>query len=101
MPDYARLNTERLGSYQQFDFRVDKKYNLRRVTIDLFLDLQNAFLIKNPSVPNYTFQRTPDNSAFVTTDGQPIRPNGANAVPVLLADDDATVLPTIGFIVEF
>ncbi|QNH60988.1 TonB-dependent receptor [Hymenobacter sediminicola] len=101
VPDYARLNTERLGSYQQFDFRVDKKYNLRRVTIDLFIDLQNAFLIKNPAVPNYTFQRTPDNSAFITTDGQPILANGSNAVPVLLADDDATVLPTIGFIVEF
>jgi hypothetical protein len=99
--DYARLNTERLGSYQQVDFRLDKKYNLRRVTIDLYVDLQNAFLIKNPAVPSYTFQRTPDNAGFLTTDGQPIRPDGSNAVPVLLADDDATVLPTLGFIVEF
>ncbi|UYZ59986.1 TonB-dependent receptor [Hymenobacter latericus] len=99
--DFTRLNTERLKNFHQFDFRLDKKYNLRRVTIDLFLDLQNAFLVKNPSLPLYTFQRTPDNSGFLTTDGQPIRPNGSNAVPVLLTEDDATVLPTIGFIVEF
>ncbi|GAB2965391.1 TonB-dependent receptor [Hymenobacter coalescens] len=99
--DYARLNTQHLGSFQQVDFRLDKKYNLRRVTIDLFVDLQNVFLIKNPALPQYTFQRTADNAGFATTDGQPILPDGSNAVPVILADDEATVLPTIGFIVEF
>ncbi|WP_183402935.1 TonB-dependent receptor [Hymenobacter luteus] len=99
--DYSRLNTIRLGSFQQFDFRLDKKFNWRRTSIDLFLDVQNAFLLKNPSLPSYTFQRTADNAGFVSTDGQPIRPDGSNAVPTLLQDDDPTVTPTIGFILEF
>lgn len=99
--DYSRLNTIRLGSFQQFDFRLDKKFNWRRTSIDLFVDVQNAFLLKNPSTPSYTFQRTPDNAGFVSTDGQPIRPDGSNAVPTLLQDDDPTVTPTIGFILEF
>ncbi|MCR5889417.1 TonB-dependent receptor [Hymenobacter sp. J193] len=99
--DYSRLNTVRLGNFQQFDFRLDKKFNWRRTSIDLFLDVQNAFLIANPSTPSYTFQRTADNSGFQTTDGQPIRPDGSNGLPILLQDDDPTVTPTIGFILEF
>ena len=99
--DYSRLNTLRLGNFQQFDFRLDKKINWRRTTLDLFLDVQNAFVLKNPGIPSYAFQRLPDNSGFATTNGQPIRPDGANAVPVLLDDDDALVTPTIGFIFEF
>ncbi|SNC66937.1 Outer membrane receptor proteins, mostly Fe transport [Hymenobacter gelipurpurascens] len=99
--DYSRLNTVRLGNFQQFDFRLDKKFNWRRTSIDLFLDVQNAFLLKNPSLPSYTFQRTDDNSGFQTSDGQPIRPDGSNAFPILLQDDDPSVTPTIGFILEF
>lgn len=55
----------------------------------------------NPSFPNYTFKRTADNSAFETTDGAALRPDGANAIPILLENADANLLPTIGFIIEF
>ncbi|WP_240731689.1 TonB-dependent receptor plug domain-containing protein [Hymenobacter radiodurans] len=99
--DYSRLNTVRLGNFQQFDFRLDKKFNWRRTSIDLFLDLQNAFLLKTPGLPTYSFQRTPDNTDFLTTDGQPIRPDGSNAFPILLQDDSPNLTPTIGFILEF
>lgn len=99
--DYARLNTLRLGNFQQLDFRLDKKINWRRTTLDLFIDLQNALLIINPSQPTYTFQRLEDNSGFASTDGLPVRPDGSNAIPVLLQDDDALITPTIGFIFEF
>ena len=65
------------------------------------MDVQNAFALSNPAVPNYAFQRLPDNSGYVTTDGQPIRPDGSNAVPLLLDNSSAVVVPTIGFIFEF
>ncbi|WP_078012579.1 TonB-dependent receptor [Hymenobacter sp. CRA2] len=99
--DYSRLNTLRLGNFQQLDFRLDKKINWRRTTLDLFVDLQNVLAIVNPSQPSYTFQRLDDNSGFLTTDGQPLQPNGSNALPILLFDDDALITPTIGFIFEF
>ncbi|AHJ99889.1 TonB-dependent receptor [Hymenobacter swuensis] len=99
--DYSRLNTQRLGSFQQLDFRLDKKVNLRRVTLDFYVDIQNALLQKGAAYPQYTFQRTDDNTAFLTTNGQPLLPDGSNARPILLANDDAQVTPTIGFIVEF
>lgn len=54
-----------------------------------------------PSPDEYAFQRPDDNSGFVTTDGQPIQSNGGDAVPILLADDNRLVTPTIGFILKF
>jgi hypothetical protein len=99
--DYSRLNTERLKAFNQFDFRIDKKWNFKRLTLDLFLDVQNAFVVAGPTLPQYTFRRTDDNSGFATTDGRPLQLNGSNALPIILDSGDATVLPTIGFIVEF
>ena len=99
--DYSRLNTQRLGSFRQLDLRLDKKISLRRLSFDFYIDVQNALLTKPVSVPTYTFERLADNSGYTTTDGQALRPDGRNAVPVLLPDSDALVVPTIGFIVEF
>lgn len=99
--DFARLNAERLGPFSQFDFRVDKKWNFKRTTFDLFVDVQNAFAQSNPAYPQYTFQRAADNSGWQTTDGQGLRPDGSNGIPVILQNVNATVVPTIGFIFEF
>ncbi|MBN8681615.1 MAG: TonB-dependent receptor [Chitinophagales bacterium] len=99
--DYNRLNGQRLGSFSQFDFRIDKKWNFKRSTFDLFFDVQNAFVQKNPAYPQFTLQRNADNTGFATTDGQPLRADGSNAIPIILNNDDPSVVPTIGFIFEF
>jgi hypothetical protein len=99
--DYSRLNSLRLGGYNSSDVRIDKKWNFKKMTIDLFLDVTNWYIAKNPAVPLFTFKRTADNTAFATTDGQPIKINGSNGIPIKLSNDDAQVTPTLGFIVEF
>jgi outer membrane cobalamin receptor len=99
--DLSRYNSQRLGAFQSFDFRLDKKINFNKWTLDLYLDVVNAFVLPSPAFPQYTFERTPDNTGFATTDGQPIRIDGSNAKPLILQNNDPTVLPTIGFIVEF
>ena len=99
--DYSQLNTLRLGGFNGSDIRIDKKWNFRKTTIDLFLDITNWYAAKTIAVPSYTFKRTADNSAFATTDGAAIKPDGSNAIPVLLKNDEAQFTPTIGFIVEF
>ena len=99
--DYSQLNTQRLRPFQQLDLRLDKKVSLRRLSFDFYIDVQNALLAKPVSVPTYTFERLADNSAYTTTDGQPLRADGGNAVPILLPASDALVVPTVGFIVEF
>ncbi|MEN9497165.1 MAG: hypothetical protein RL750_64 [Bacteroidota bacterium] len=75
--------------------------NYRKVTLDVFLDVTNVYASKAAGIPQYTFQRTPDNSAFATNDGTPLKADGSNAIPVLLDNRDGRALPTIGLIVEF
>jgi hypothetical protein len=99
--DYSKLNTLRVSPFNQFDIRVDKKVNFKKVTLDLYMDIQNALLISSEAFPNYTFERTPDNLGWKTTDGNPVQTNGSNATPVILSNFSNTVIPTIGFILEF
>ena len=99
--DYSKLNEQRLTGFNASDVRIDKKWNLRKTTIDLFLDVTNWYGAKNPAAPSYTFKRNAENTAFLTTDGQAIKPNGSNAIPILLLNSDASVTPTIGIIIEF
>ena len=99
--DYSRLNTLRLRSFNSGDIRIDKKWNFRRTTIDLFLDVTNFYLAKSSEPDSYTFKRNDGNTGFETTDGQPVKLNGSNAIPVRLINSDASVTPSIGLIVEF
>lgn len=101
IPDVSAVNTEKLEPFRQFDLRIDKKWNFRQLTVDVFLDVQNLFLFRSPAYPNYTFTRNADNTGYLTNDGEAIEPDGSNAIPIILKNDDPTVLPTIGFIVEF
>jgi len=100
-PDYMRVNSQRLSSFNSSDLRIDKKWNFRHTSIDLFLDVSNWYLAKNPAIPEYTFERTADNTAFKTSDGLAIQPDGRNAIPTRVKNDDPFFTPSIGLIVEF
>jgi outer membrane receptor for ferrienterochelin and colicin len=100
-PDYTNLNSLRLGSFNSSDIRLDKKWNFRKTTLDVFLDVTNWYIAKNPAIPEYTFVRNPTNTGFATSDNQPLRPDGSNAIPTRVKNDDPFFTPTIGFIVEF
>lgn len=99
--DYSRLNTERLKPFQQFDFRIDKKWNFKHSTFDLYFDVSNALLARNQQYPNYLFERLDDNSGFKTTDGNALNPDGSNGIPVTAIEDDPVVIPSLGFMFEF
>lgn len=99
--NYALLNTMRLGGFNSSDLRVDKKWNFKKFALDVYIDITNWYMAKNPAIPEYTFERLADNSGFKTTDGQPIRPDGSNAIPTRVKNDDVVFLPTVGFVVEF
>lgn len=99
--DYSRLNDERLPFFNQMDFRLDKRFNFKNVSLDLFVDFQNILLYKTPYTPNYTFERNEDNTGFKTTDGAAIKADGSNAIPLILEQRAAIIVPSIGFIFEF
>lgn len=97
----STLNANRLTAFHASDVRIDKKWNFKRLTLDVFLDVSNWYVAKSPAFPQYTFKRTTDNSAFATSNGRPIAYDGSNAIPLILQNNDPSVTPTIGFILEF
>lgn len=99
--DFSRLNAERLNAFSQMDFRVDKRFNFRKTALNFYIDIQNVLKKENDSFPKYTFKRTDDNSAFLTTNGQPIQTNGANGIPIILNTSSGNLIPSFGFIFEF
>ncbi len=99
--DFERLNAQRLGGFNSSDVRIDKKINLKKITIDLFLDVTNWYVARNPVIPEYTWQRTADNRTFRTTDGLAIKADGSNAIPTRVKNDDPSVIPSLGVIIEF
>lgn len=99
--DYSRLNTERLINFSQFDLRIDKKFFFAHSTLDIFIDIQNMLQAPNPDIADYSFKRNADNTGFETTDGQPLKPDGSNGIPILLKDETPLTTPAIGIIFEF
>jgi hypothetical protein len=99
--DYAQINTLRLNNFSQLDFRIDKTYNFKKTALNVFIDIQNLLMAKQQFPPYYTFKRTADNSGFETTDGQPLRADGSNGIPVILENYSQTVTPTFGFVFQF
>lgn len=95
LPDYNQLNTVRLKPYHQLDIRVDKKWFLKRVNINLYLDIQNLYGLAPQSPP---FLNTVNDA-----NGTPlVDPNDPSRYQTRLIDSSSgTVVPTIGIIVEF
>lgn len=98
--DNGKYNSLRLDAFNASDVRIDKKWNFNKFTLDLYLDVTNWYVAKTPGTTQYTFKRN-GTAGFATTDGNPIRMDGSNAIPLLLENSDAFSTPSFGFIVEF
>ena len=108
--DYSRINSERLAPFNAADLRIDKKWNFRKWTLDLFLDIQNFYNSSNPTQSGWTLKRNPDNS-IATKDGQTYNPGTVrnpadvpqrqNAIPAILPNSSGSRLPSVGFVIEF
>lgn len=95
IPDEARLNTERVEAFYQFDIRVDKKYNFKTWTLDVYLDVQN--------ITNNTTTEQPYFSVERDANGQPITnpDNPDYYIPRSIDNVAGTIIPGIGIVVEF
>ncbi len=93
--DFNKLNSERLPAYHAFDFRIDKKWFLKKSTIIAFLDLQNLY--------NNQFQLVPYLTPIYLEDGGiQVNENNSSLYDLqLINSDTGRVLPTIGFSIEF
>jgi len=98
--DYTKLNTLRTKDFHSSDFRLDKRYNFKKSTLDFYLDVTNWYGSKTISPPYYIFSYNADGT-FKTTDNLPLKKDGSNAIPSLSLNDNVFITPTVGFIFEF
>ncbi len=94
-PDYNLLNTAREGNFHQLNMRVDKKFYLKKFSLNFYLDIQNVYGYKTKVAPIYLAQ-TDASGNFVVDPNDPTR--------YLLKKIDNTsgiVPPTLGIIIEF
>ncbi|MCF8409102.1 MAG: TonB-dependent receptor [Crocinitomicaceae bacterium] len=94
-PDYNLLNTAREGNFHQLNMRVDKKFYLKKFSLNFYLDIQNVYGYKTKVAPIYLAQ-TDASGNFVVDPNDPTR--------YLLKKIDNTsgiVQPTLGIIIEF
>lgn len=95
VPDFDRLNTERVNSYMELDMRVDKKWFFKRWNLNLFLDIDNLFATKIVQRPNLALVR--DDVGIAQTD-----PNDPTRYLLKeLENLSGNTIPSIGVIVEF
>ncbi len=97
--DYSQFNQRRFEPFHQLDLRVDKEWFLKRVTINVYLDIQNVYNYKTTST-TFLIQDLDDN-------GNPVIINPSDPPELQqyrmkeLESAAGTVLPTIGVIIEF
>jgi len=92
--DYSKLNANRFGVFHQLDVRVDKSYYLKKMTLKVYLDIQNLYNFQAQST-DIVVRETDANGNFQTAD------NGTRYVLRSVKNPSGTVLPTIGVQVEF
>lgn len=99
--DYTRLNSQRLTDFSAMDVRLDKKWNYKKSLLDFYIDFTNILGRKNQTYPNYTFKQNADATGFASTDNQPLKQDGSNAIPFILDSNSGNSVPTVGLIYEF
>lgn len=92
--DNSKLNSERYGVFHQLDVRVDKEYYLKKMTLKVYLDIQNLYNFQSQS-QDIVVREEDANGNFLTAD------NGSRYILRSIKNPSGTVLPTIGIQVEF
>lgn len=93
--DYSRYNTLRLKAFHQLDIRLDKQYFFDKWSLMLYADVQNVYNHKADQ-PSLLVRVTDQNKVPVDDPSDP-----AKYYLRYIESEGATVLPTVGIIVEF
>jgi len=93
--DWDRLNEERNPSAHSLDIRIDKKWYLKKFSLDIYLDIQNVYAYESEGQPFLDVKRD--------SEGKPVQdPNNPNAYVLEEIDNTSgTLLPSIGLMIGF
>lgn len=96
IPDVQRFNTLRGPVFHQLDVRVDKVWYLKKVSINMYLDIQNVYNYKFRTRDYLDIQRDAGGSPLII-----MTPRGPSYLPTWIPNTVGTVIPTLGVIVDF
>ncbi len=89
--DYDRLGEVKLNSFNLADIRIDKKWNFKNLSFNLYFEVQNFLAQPNPSPPEYGLNRG-ENGALVLP---------KSLVQLSTTEGNSTPLPSFGFVLYF
>ncbi len=95
LPDYDKLNSKRLKSFQQLDFRIDKKFFFNKWALNIYFDAQNVYKYQTQQTPILLLDRDANGNA--QTDPS----NPAAYKTKLIENPTGNLLETLGIIIEF
>lgn len=94
IPDYTQLNTLRLDPSHSMDIRVDKKWFFQKWSLNLYLDLQNAYNFESKGVPRLDVVRDANGSPVLD-------PNNPGHYQLKEVENTlGTLLPSIGIVID-
>ncbi len=92
--DYSQLNSYRIKSFHQLDFRIDKKFFFKKINLNTYIDIQNAYNFKSEGQPYLDVQRDEFGNPTVNQNDL-FRYN-----TTLIKNVSGTILPSIGIVLE-
>lgn len=96
--DFNRFNTLRLGNFHQLDLRIDKQYFFPKWSLWLYVDIQNLYNFKAEQ-PDFLTNLSEEGSPDIIDETVPYNEQvyRLRSIP----SETGTIIPSIGFIVEF
>lgn len=93
--DYNLQNTQHLPWFHQLDIRVTKKWYLKKIAVELYLDIQNVY--DNPEKAQSLF------SVMMNSKGQPIvNPSDPTRyIPTSIPSSNGIIQPALGLIISY
>lgn len=88
--DFSRQGTVTLDPFNQTDLRIDKKWNMKGFTLNVFLEIQNLLGQEAPSEPSFGLVR--DDAGVI------VEPRTLTQIEEL---DGGSPLPSIGIVIDF
>ena len=93
LPDYEMLNTLRLKENHGLDIRIDKKWFFNKWTLNIYFDVENLYNYKNQLPPEVGVDPNLGEQVYSSESNSPSLYN--------IENESGTILPSIGFLIEF
>ena len=93
--DWNKINTERAPLSHGLDVRIDKKFYLKKMTLNIYFDVQNIYNFKSEGQAFINVERDVNGTPVINTNN----PTQYNIERI--ANTNGTLLPSLGLMIDF